>query len=56
MATPPVTREWEKGDRVDYFTLEPRVVIGDHQNQGKVAVLYGPLVLAADEALLGATK
>ena len=33
--------------------LEPRVIVGDHKNQGKVAVLYGPLVLAADEALLG---
>jgi hypothetical protein len=52
-----VTREWEKGDRVELrFQLEPRVVVGDHTNQGKVAVLYGPLVLAADEALLGATN
>jgi hypothetical protein len=52
-----VVREWEKGDRVELrFKLEPRVVVGDHKNQGKVAVLYGPLVLAADEALLGATN
>ncbi len=52
-----VTREWQKGDRVELrFKLEPRVVVGDHKNQGKVAVLYGPLVLAADEALLGATN
>ena len=52
-----VTREWTKGDRVELrFKLEPRVVVGDHKNQGKVAVLYGPLVLAADEALLGATN
>ena len=29
------------------------VIIGDHKNEGKIAVLYGPLVLAADEALLG---
>jgi uncharacterized protein len=52
-----VTREWKPGDRIELrFMLEPRVVVGDHRNQGKVAVLYGPLVLAADEALLGATN
>jgi DUF1680 family protein len=52
-----VTRTWKKGDRIELrFKLEPRVVVGDHKNQGKVAVLYGPLVLAADEALLGATN
>jgi len=52
-----IKREWKKGDRVELrFKLEPRVVVGDHRNQGKVAVLYGPLVLAADEALLGATN
>ena len=52
-----VTRKWKHGDRIELrFKLEPRVVVGDHKNQGKVAVLYGPLVLAADEALLGATN
>ncbi len=52
-----IRREWRKGDRLDLrLTLEPRVVIGDHRNQGKAAVLYGPLVLAADGALLGATN
>ena len=52
-----VTREWKPGDRIELrFKLEPRVVVGDHRNQGKAAVLYGPLVLAADEALLGATN
>jgi uncharacterized protein len=52
-----VTRNWEKSDRLELqLKLEPRVVVGDHKNQGKVAVLYGPLVLAADEALLGATN
>ena len=49
-----MTRVWKKGDRVELrFKLEPRVVVGDHRNQGKVAVLYGPLVLAADQSLLG---
>jgi hypothetical protein len=52
-----VTREWQPGDRLELrLKLEPRVVVGDHRNQGKVAVLYGPLVLAADEALLGAAN
>jgi DUF1680 family protein len=52
-----VTREWNQGDRVELrFKLESRVVVGDHKNQGKVAVLYGPLVLAGDQALLGATN
>jgi uncharacterized protein len=52
-----VTRKWEKSDRLELqLKLEPRVVVGDHKNQGKVSVLYGPLVLAADEALLEATN
>jgi len=33
--------------------LEPRVVLGDHRNEGRLALMYGPLVLAADESLLG---
>jgi DUF1680 family protein len=48
-----IRRSWKKGDRIDLsFKLEPRVIVGDHLNEGKVAVLYGPLVLAADQALL----
>ena len=35
---------------------QPRIVVGDHLNQGKAAVCYGPLVLAADEALLPANQ
>ena len=46
-------REWRAGDSLELrLKLEPRVVAGDHLNQGKAAVLYGPLVLAIDEALL----
>jgi DUF1680 family protein len=49
-----VKRHWRKGDRLELdLKREPRVIPGDHLNQGKVAVAYGPLVLAADEALLG---
>jgi DUF1680 family protein len=49
-----IKRTWAKGDKVELnFKLEPRVIVGDHKNAGKVAAMYGPLVLAADEALLG---
>jgi hypothetical protein len=49
-----VQRKWKKGDHVELrLTLEPRVIVGDHLNAGKAAVMYGPLVLAADEGLLG---
>lgn len=46
-------RGWKKGDQVQLqMKLEPRVIVGDHKNEGRLAVLYGPLVLAADEALM----
>jgi hypothetical protein len=49
-----VQRSWKDGDQIDLrFKLEPRVVVGDHKNKGKIAVLYGPLVLAAEADLLG---
>jgi DUF1680 family protein len=49
-----IKRTWAKSDKVELnFKLEPRVIVGDHKNAGKVAAMYGPLVLAADEALLG---
>jgi uncharacterized protein len=48
-----IQRTWKAGDRIDLtLKMEPRVVVGDHKNAGKAAVLYGPLVLAADQALL----
>ncbi|MCC6822683.1 MAG: glycoside hydrolase family 127 protein [Verrucomicrobia subdivision 3 bacterium] len=47
-----IQRSWKKGDRIALrLKLEPRLVLGDHTNLGKVALLYGPLVLAADQAL-----
>ena len=49
-----IHRSWSEGDQVDlHFKLEPRVVVGDHLNHGKLAVLYGPLVLAAESDLIG---
>ena len=51
-----INRVWANGDTVDLdFTLTPRVIVGDRLNAGKAAVMYGPLVLAADDALLGGT-
>ena len=49
-----INRAWAKSDKVEMnFKMEPRVIVGHHLNEGKIAVMYGPLVLAADEALLG---
>lgn len=49
-----VRRTWSAGDVIEVtLPMEPAVMIGNHKNQGKAAVTYGPLVLAADESLLG---
>lgn len=46
-------REWSPKDTLTLqLKLEPRVIVGDHKNAGKIALLYGPLVLAADDALI----
>ena len=46
-------RTWKRGDAIELnCKLEPRVIVGDHKNQGKAALCFGPLVLAADDALL----
>ena len=48
-----IQRTWNSADTIDLnFKLEPRVIVGDHSNEGKIAICYGPLVLAADGALL----
>jgi hypothetical protein len=48
-----LARTWKSGDVVDLtIPLTPRLQVGSHTNAGRVALLYGPLVLAADEALL----
>jgi hypothetical protein len=49
-----LNRLWKKGDLIELdLKLEPRLVLGDHLNEGKAALMFGPLVLAADEGLLG---
>jgi len=49
-----IHRRWRPGDviRLD-LPLAARVVAGERVNAGRLAVMYGPLVLAADESLLG---
>ncbi len=49
-----LNRSWKPGDKIELtLPLEARLVLGDHVNVNKAAVLYGPLVLAADTALTG---
>jgi DUF1680 family protein len=49
-------RKWRPADKIELtFPIEPRIIIGDHVNQGKIAVMAGPLVLAADDELLKGT-
>ena len=44
-------RAWVAGDEIELvLPLEPRVIVGDHNNEGKLALAFGPLILAADEA------
>ncbi len=47
-----VTRTWQPGDVIDLtLPLKPRLVMGQQGNTGLAAVLYGPLVLAADDSV-----
>lgn len=44
-------RDWKLGDRITLrYSLEPRVVIGEHTNKGLRALEWGPFVLAYDAA------
>ncbi len=46
-------KKWSPGDKVEWdIPIEPEIVVGDHKNAGKIAVIAGPLVLAADDELL----
>ena len=45
-------REWKEGDVITLrLSMAPRLIVGDHQNWNRVALAYGPLVLAADDRL-----
>lgn len=46
-------RAWKPGDRIELnLKQEAQLIVGDHNNRDRVAILYGPLVLAADAGLL----
>ena len=46
-----ISRQWKAGDTLAYdIDMAPRLVLGDHGNDGRAAVMYGPLVLAAEAA------
>lgn len=50
-----IKRMWKPGDNIELsLKQEARLIVDDHLNQGNVAIEYGPLVLAADDALLKA--
>src|SRR5207302_7030310 len=52
-----ITRTWEPGDKIELrLKLEPRVIVGDPGNAGKLAAMYGPLDLAAEDDLLAQAK
>ena len=47
-----LTRAWAKGDTVRLsLELQKRLLAGDHENAGRAALQYGPLVLTLDTAL-----
>jgi len=47
-----VTGTWQKGSTVILdMEVRPGMILGEHGDKGRVAVRYGPLVLAADTAL-----
>lgn len=48
-------RTWKPGDQIELnLKQEAQLIVGDHNNQDRIAILYGPLVLAADAELLQA--
>jgi DUF1680 family protein len=47
-----ISRAWTRGDTVRLaLTLQKRLLPGDHENAGRAALQYGPLVLTLDTAL-----
>jgi len=47
-----IDRAWSKNDTLTLsLKLTDRVVVGDHENTGKAALMYGPLVLAVDSSV-----
>ncbi|MCC6126481.1 MAG: glycoside hydrolase family 127 protein [Pirellulales bacterium] len=49
-----IKRTWKPGDKIELtLPLETHVILGRHKNAEKIALMYGPLVLAADADLMG---
>ncbi len=47
-----LSRKWSSGDIIKLnFKMEPKLILGDHENLGKAAVKLGPLVYAVDLAM-----
>jgi DUF1680 family protein len=43
-------RDWHDGDTIELgFNLSSRLVLGDHANAGRAALVWGPFVLAYDQ-------
>lgn len=48
-----LNRRWEDGDTVQLkLQVKLQVIAGRHTNEGKLALVFGPLVLAVDERFL----
>ena len=45
-------RTWKKGDTVEFVLAMPtKLILGSHDDEGKAAIMYGPLVLTLDALL-----
>ncbi|MGQ9462123.1 MAG: glycoside hydrolase family 127 protein [Candidatus Fervidibacter sp.] len=48
-----LSRRWKDGDTVQLkLPVKLQVIVGSHMNEGKIALMFGPLVLAVDERFL----
>lgn len=51
-----INRTWNPGDTISCtIDMAPRIALGDHENDGRMAVFFGPLVLTLDRACNAAT-
>ena len=47
-----LTQAWKKNDKIELnLTVPTKLVLGDHENEGRAAITKGPLTLALDSAL-----
>ena len=51
-----LNQAWKKNDKIELnLTVPTKLVLGDHENEGKAVITKGPLVLALDSALNAAS-